>query len=233
MLIIIITILIVIRQKLTASVLGSEVVLFVPVSKVLVWQSAAKQVSSQHKRGHMLRSEEELEILTFSWKREVFTGKGTKEGQNCCSYPDSVHRGPPGSSSQSDRHLCGARSDSCRFSRCCHTLTFYGAYSSGKGREKQIGKDVKRAIHSVFCGDFFVRRYCHLGSAEPTLTSMHRQLGSPFSFTAHSLPAPQNTLAHTLLLLCTSCKEPKQVIGPSKTTLVCTGFTHRAALLCF
>ena len=43
--------------------------------------------------------------------------------------------------------------------------------------------------------------------AEPTLTSIHRQLGSPFSFTAHSLPAPQNTLAHTLLLLCCSWKK--------------------------
>lgn len=38
-------------------------------------------------------------------------------------------------------------------------------------------------------------------------TSIHRQLGSPFSVTAHSLPAPQNTLAHTLLLLCSSLKK--------------------------
>lgn len=42
-----------------------------------------------------------------------------------------------------------------------------------------------------------------------TLTSIHRQLGSPFSLTAHSLPAPQNTLAHTLLLLCSSCEKRK------------------------
>lgn len=47
-------------------------------------------------------------------------------------------------------------------------------------------------------------RVCARGAAGPT--SMHRQLGWPFSLTAHSLPAPQNTFAHTLLLLCTSWK---------------------------
>lgn len=38
-------------------------------------------------------------------------------------------------------------------------------------------------------------------------TSMHKQVGSPFSVTAHSLPAPQNTLAHTFDLLWGSCRE--------------------------
>ncbi len=47
----------------------------------------------------------------------------------------------------------------------------------------------------------------------PTLTSMHRQLGSPFSLTAHSLPAPQNTLAHTLLLLCSSWKKVNTLLA--------------------
>lgn len=54
---------------------------------------------------------------------------------------------------------------------------------------------------------FLVQKNRLFVSAEPTLTSMHRQLGSPFSLTAHSLPAPQNTLAHTLLLLCSSWKD--------------------------
>lgn len=36
------------------------------------------------------------------------------------------------------------------------------------------------------------------------LTSMQRQVGSPFSVTAHSRPAPQNTLAQILDLLLSS-----------------------------
>lgn len=67
-----------------------------------------------------------------------------------------------------------------------------------------------------------------------TLTSIHRQLGSPFSLTAHSLPAPQNTLAHTLLLLCSSWKKKKKKerkIVAVTFDQVLTTFKHRAALL--
>lgn len=53
-----------------------------------------------------------------------------------CSYHGSVHRGPPGSSGQSDKRPCGAHSDSCRFYHCCRTLTSCGAYSSGMRKGK-------------------------------------------------------------------------------------------------
>lgn len=61
-------------------------------------------------------------------------------------YPDSVHRGPPGSSVPSDRRPCGAHSGSCRFCHCCHTLTSCGVCSSG-GKERK-GKEKKKKVNS-------------------------------------------------------------------------------------
>lgn len=67
--------------------------------------------------------------LIVCWRVDILCG--------CCSYPGSVRRAPPGSSGPSDKHPCGARSDSCKSYRCCHTLISCGACSSEKrGREK-------------------------------------------------------------------------------------------------
>lgn len=139
----------------------------------------------------------------------------------CYPYPCSVRRVPLGSSSQSDKHLCGAHSDSCRSYHCCHILTSCGAYSSAK-KQSAKGMNVKwnqrEFVIQIYYLDISLRK-----SNYPTLTSMHRQLGSPFSLTAHSLPAPQNTLAHTLLLVCTSCKAKE----------VCDGWTQGGAVVLF
>ncbi len=70
-------------------------------------------------------------------------------------------------------------------------------------RNKSQGSSLVKSLHVSS------RRFSWI-SLKRGLTSMHRQLGSPFSFTAHSLPAPQNTLAHTFDLLWASCwKTPK------------------------